>query len=288
MKYSICISLLALAVMTGSAFAEGSPLKNCVAAQQTVGWRLVWCDEFARNTLDSTIWRRCERGKSDWNNTMSGDPRLLFVTNGVLHLRALVNDRKDDTAPYITAGITSKDKFSFLYGKVQIRARFKNAQGAWPALWMMGVEKPWPANGEIDLMEHLNFDSIVYQTVHSEYTRLKQEASKHSATAEIARDDWNTYGCEWDAEKIVFTVNGKPTFTYPRMPEKGEKQWPFKQPFYFILSMQVGGKWVNRSGVTNPADYPAEMEIDWVRVYQSEKPSVIQKEKKIKVPDNKN
>lgn len=43
---------------------------------------------------------------------------------------------------------------------------------------------------------------------------------------------------------LVFTVNGKPTMTYPKVPEKGPEQWPFDQPFYFIFSMQVGGNWV--------------------------------------------
>jgi beta-glucanase (GH16 family) len=134
---------------------------------------------------------------------------------------------------------------------------------------MMGIDKGWPANGEIDLMEHLNFESKVHQTVHSVYTRaVKRGKPKRSGSAKINRDDWNTYGCEWDADKIVFTVNGKPTFTYPRVPEKGEKQWPFNQPFYFILSMQIGGKWVNGSGPTNPEHYPAWMQVDWVRVYQ--------------------
>ena len=52
------------------------------------------------------------------------------------------------------------------------------------------------------------------------------------------------------------------------MPEKGEAQWPYDQTFFFILSMQIGGKWVNGPGPTNPAHYPAGMEIDWVRVYR--------------------
>ena len=63
------------------------------------------------------------------------------------------------------------------------------------------------------------------------------------------------------------------THTYARVPAKGEKQWPFNQPFYFILSMQIGGNWVNGSGPTNPAHYPAGMEIDWVRVYSRKRPS---------------
>ena len=237
------------------------------------GWKLVWEEDFVGTTLDDTRWSRCERGKSDWNNTMSADPRLLSVADGVLHLRGIVNDQPEqDPVPYITAGVTSKGKFAFQYGKVEIRARFKSAQGAWPALWMLGAEKGWPANGEIDLMEHLNFDDKVYQTMHSLYTVKidKTNTPKKGGTAPIQRDDWNTYGCEWDADKVVLTVNGKPAHTYPRVPEKGEEQWPYNQPFYFILSMQVGGKWVNGSGPTNPDHYPAGMEIDWVRVYKRE------------------
>ncbi|HET6446926.1 MAG TPA: glycoside hydrolase family 16 protein [candidate division Zixibacteria bacterium] len=239
-------------------------------------WELVWEDDFAGGKLDQSNWTLCKRGNADWMNTMSDDPRLLKIEDGVLHLRGIVNDKKDkDPAPYLTAGVNSKGKFAFQYGKVQIQARFKSAQGAWPALWMLGAEKGWPANGEIDLMEHLNFEHKIYQTVHSEYTVKidKTNSPKKGGTAQIKRDDWNTYGCEWDANKIVFTVNGKPTHTYPRVPGKGEKQWPFNRPFYFVLSMQIGGNWVNGSGPTNPAHYPAGMEVDWVRVYSQKEPS---------------
>jgi beta-glucanase (GH16 family) len=239
-------------------------------------WELVWKDDFSKGELDDSTWTRCKRGKADWDNAMSDDTRLLKIENGVLHLRGIVNDKHDeDPAPYLTAGVTSKGKFAFQYGKVQIRARFKSAQGAWPALWMLGADKRWPACGEIDLMEHLNLDRKVYQTVHSEYTHGidKTNTPKKGGTAGIKRDDWNTYGCEWDASRIAFTVNGTFTHTYPRVPAKGEKQWPFDQPFYFILSMQIGGKWVNRSGPTDPAHYPAGMEVDWIRVYRRKGPA---------------
>ena len=135
---------------------------------------------------------------------------------------------------------------------------------------MMGTERGWRAKGEMDLMEHLNFDDYVYQTVHSEYTLKidKTNTPQRYVKADIQKDEWNTYGCELDADKIVFTTNGIPTHTYPRMPSKGEKQWAFDQPFYFILSMQIGGSWVNGSGPTNADHYPAGMEVDWIRVFQ--------------------
>lgn len=263
------MTMIALLLGISHPVIAQDPAKQDAAA--LVGWKLVWQDEFNGKAPDDKTWSRCKRETSDWNNTMSDDPRLVELKDGILRLHGIVNDRKDDKAPYLTAGLTSMGKYSFKYGKVQIRARFNSAQGAWPALWMMGEKGAWPANGEIDLMEHLNFDSMVYQTVHSEYThKLNGKEPAKSATTKINRDDWNTYGCEWNEDKIVFTVNGKPSLTYPKVSEKGEKQWPFNQPFYFILSMQIGGGWVNASGASNPAHYPVVMEVDWIRVYERE------------------
>jgi beta-glucanase (GH16 family) len=106
-------------------------------------WGLVWQDEFTDNNLDETKWTRCRRGRSNWNDTMSDDSHLLVINDGVLHLRGIENINKEsDPAPYLTAGVTSKGKYFFEYGKVQIRARFKSAQGAWPALWLMPETKP--------------------------------------------------------------------------------------------------------------------------------------------------
>lgn len=235
-------------------------------------WKMVWNDEFnVPKRIDTTKWSPCGRGTSDWNNTATDDPRCYEIRGGTLRLLGRVNDwKKDDPAEFLTGAIQSKGKFAFKYGRIEIRARFQSAKGAWPALWMLGEKGGWPGNGEIDLMEHLNHDDIVYQTVHSKHTHKPggKQSPQSGGTAKIKREEYNTYGAEWDADKIAFTVNGKPTHTYPRVPEKGTDQWPFDQPFYLILSMQIGGSWV---GKADPKDYPAWLEIDWVRVYSNGK-----------------
>ena len=136
------------------------------APSDLAGLKLVWSDEFNGKFIDKNKWSPCERGKSDWNNTMTRDPRCFKIGGGTLRLIGRVNpDTDKDPSPFLTGGITSKGKFTFHHGKIVIRARFKSARGAWPALWMLGIEGGWPNNGEIDLMEHLNFDNKVYQTV---------------------------------------------------------------------------------------------------------------------------
>ena len=233
------------------------------------GWDLFWSEEFDADRIDETRWSRCARGKADWSDTMSEDARLFEVGGGTIKLRGIVNpDTQADPAPFLTGGLTSAGKFSFLYGRIEIRARFQSAQGAWPALWMMREDRTGAESyGEFDLMEHLNFDTFIHQTLHSHHT-LKIDRTRtptNHITATIDRDGWNTYGAIWEPDRIVFTVNGQPTLTYPRVPEKGAAQWPYDSPFYLILSMQIGGKWV---GAADPANYPAQLEIDWVRVWR--------------------
>lgn len=231
------------------------------------GDKLVWQDEFDQGKLDATKWSPCPRGPSDWNRKMSNDPSLIELKDGLLRLHGVVNpDRKKDPSDYLTGGVTSSGKFQFLRGRLEVRARFKGAQGAWPAIWTLASGVHWPAGGEVDLMEHLNFDEFVYQTVHTPYT-LDPKTPKpvgNSQTAKVDRDAFNVYGLEWTEGRMQFLVNGKQTSAYLRDEAKGQGQWPFQVPMHIKLSMQIGGKWV---GEPNPLHYPAFMEIDWVRVY---------------------
>ena len=48
-----------------------------------------------------------------------------------------------------------------------------------------------------------------------------------------------------------------------------DEEWPFDGDFFLILNLAVGGGWGGLQGV-DPLDYPTSMEIDYVRVYQSE------------------
>lgn len=234
-------------------------------------WKMIWHDEFnKKGKIDEEKWSKIPRGGSDWNNYMSDDDRLYDVRKGKLILRGIVNDRLDrDTAEFITGGVYSRGKFALDYGKVEIRAKLPNATGCWPAFWMLpDVEnRVWPDGGEIDIMEHLNHDTIAYQTVHSYYTvKLGiKDNPKHFATAPIDKHGYNTYAVEKRPDKLIFSINGVTTLEYPRIETDEKGQYPFDTPYYVLLDMQLGGSWV---GKVDPAQLPVEMEIDWIRVYK--------------------
>lgn len=235
------------------------------------GWQLVWQDEFNGNTIDYTTWSHCDRGKADWANTQSADPRCYEMRNGCLVLKGIVNDNLEaDTAHYLTGGIWSKGKHAFDCGRIEVRAKLQGARGAWPAIWLLPFDTKkygWPNGGEIDIMERLNHDSIAYQTVHSYYTlNLKMDNEPpHYATGAIRPDDFNVYGVDIMPDSLVFHINGKRTFAYPRIATDKPGQFPFYIPQYLLIDMQLGGSWV---GAVDPKELPVEMEIDWVRHYQ--------------------
>lgn len=237
--------------------------------RNTKEWRLVWEDDFNNETgFDPAIWTKIPRGTSDWNNYMSDYDSCYAVHDGNLILRGLTNySLPNDTAPYLTGGLYTKDKMTFDNGLLEIRAKLQPATGAWPAIWMLAQGEKWPVGGEIDIMERLNADSIAYQTVHSYYTYTLgiKDNPKPGATGLIKPDDYNIYAVELSPDSLSFFINGTHTFSYPRIETDKEGQYPFDRPFYLLIDMQLGGSWV---GGVEPADLPVEMWVDWVRFYK--------------------
>ena len=230
-------------------------------------YTLVWEDDFNGTELDTAYWSRIPRGTSDWDRHMSALDTLYEVRGSNLILRGIYNTAyPSDTSRYLTGGVYTKNKKTITYGKVEIRAKLQGARGAWPAFWMVANDVPWPRGGEIDIMERLNNDTIVYQTIHSHYTHVLgiKDNPQHGGVNTIDTDGYNTYAVEILPDSLVLSVNGNHTLTYPRIETDKEGQFPFGVPYFLMLDMQIEGSWV---GKADPADYPVEQHIDWVRFY---------------------
>ncbi len=233
------------------------------------GWTLVWTEDFDGPEIDETVWSRVELGRSDWDNMMSLRPDLAFIEDGQLVLLGKVNDgSSSDTTAFVTGGLKSRGKKSFQLAKFEIKAKYNNVDGFWPALWLMpDCNLPEGEYAEIDIMEHLNSDDFAYQTVHSRYSLdVSRTEPKNHGTGPIKENDWNIYAAEVYRDSICTYINGEKTMTYPKVEGK-EHQFPWPDyPFYFILSNQLGGAWVGE--VKNPDQLPSELKVDWIKVYQ--------------------
>lgn len=246
-------------------------LPACQSGQKTNAWKLVWEENFDTPVLDTATWSKIPRWTPEWAKYMSDNEACYELSDGNLILKGLANpDRKADTAAYLTGGVYTKYKRAFHGGRLEVKARLHGATGAWPAIWLKPFEEadyPWPTGGEIDIMERLNYDSIVYQTVHSTYTHhlnLKKDPPQGS-TGKIDPDAYNIYAVEMYPDSVVFFINNKRNFAYPRIETDKEGQFPFDKPYYLLIDMQLGGGWV---GSIDPEDVPVQMEVDWVRYYR--------------------
>jgi beta-glucanase (GH16 family) len=243
------------------------------ASQQKKRWKLIWKEEFNHDGRpDESKWDFAPRKKANWACYCYNDTSTAVVSKGKLFLKGIVAGKSaNDTAQYQTGCIHTKGKFSFLYGKMEVRAKLPQGKGSWPAIWLMPEEAVyggWPHSGEIDVMEHLNYDTIFYQTLHSHYIDglNKKQHPQYTHTAPFIAGEFNVFGMEWSRDKIEFFINGKRTFTYPKLQNDTTRvQWPFDQKFYIILNQALGGSW---AGPIGNKDLPQQMEIDYVRVYQ--------------------
>lgn len=236
------------------------------------GQEIVFEDDFDNSTgfPDPDKWVLCQKSTSNWSRYLSESYDQAYTKDGSLFLTGEIVDGE-----YKTGGVETRGKFEFEHGVVECRARFvRMPLGGHTGIWMMPAPPAdkWPKSGEIDIMEHLNKDDVIYQTVHSWYAddMGHKEDPVAQKTVSINKEDWNIYGVEWTADKITYTVNGKPYLEYPNLGLSGEDgalQWPFNHPFYLILSQSLGGEGTWAGAIDN-SQLPAVFEIDWIRVTQ--------------------
>ena len=235
-------------------------------------WRLVFSDEFnSTGSFDATKWMYAPRQTSAWNKYLTSSPEYVYQDGANLVLKMDNAVIAGDNVPYHAGGIQSSTKFSVRYGKVEVRAKFKKGQGSWPAIWMM-PEIPvayggWPNSGEIDIMEHVNHENVVHNTIHNGAVTNASGGSTATRATPYNTTDFNLYGIIWSPSSIEFYVNNVLQYTYYKQPSATSAQWPFDKPFYLILNQSGGAGW---PGPITNADLPFDMQVDWVRVYKQE------------------
>ena len=241
----------------------------CVSSLSFGQYALVWADEFDDNELNLNKWSY-DLGQGDWG---WGNNELQFYTNnaaninvdtGYLHI--IAKSQLFAGANYTSAKIKTKDLYEFTYGRVEARIKIPYGQGMWPAFWMLGAnidDVSWPYCGEIDVMEHINNETVIHGTHH--YDNNGHVYSGNSVVCDAS--EFQTYSIEWSPNSIKWYLNGIMYFQTSIGSSAVSKE-EFHSPFYLILNLAVGGNWPgNPDGSTQ---FPATMVVDYVRVYQNE------------------
>ncbi|AOZ91800.1 glycoside hydrolase family 16 protein [Paenibacillus crassostreae] len=245
--------------------------------------KLIWEQDFLNSNTDLSAWNILlgndlldNNGNpicTGWGNGeqqfYTGHANNLYIDESGLNLCARLENIETDGRhfAYTSAGLNTKDHLSFCYGKLIVRAKLPVGHGLWPAIWLLPQHQaygPWPASGEIDIMEakgrlpHQIFGTLHYGKDWD--NKVTDEFSYQFENGTI--NEFHDYTLEWDANSIRWLVDGY-CFAERRL-QPGIM--PFDEPFYLVLNLAVGG-WFDNVPV-DEATLPAIMTVSGIWLYQ--------------------
>lgn len=286
-RHQTALCLLAAAVFVGGLpRAQAAPSADKAPEELPGGWKLEWHDEFNGSKLDTSKWK-CEEGVvRNHGSSQAYVKSCVRVRGGMLRLvsqaKKTANKVYDPeasqwpgnvkTQPYASGSVTTRGVRTFSApGRLEFRARIPKARGVWPAIWTMHENKyKWPANGEIDILEHISQEPDKVYSIFRWGVNGGNRESKVVRTTTIPRysADFHTYVLEWDEEMMRILIDDKEVgrvsisdADYPN----GDN--PLRTPCYIIMNTAIGGPgtWPESP---DPAQYPVTFLIDYVRFYK--------------------
>ena len=254
-----------------SSSAEAS-YSSWTAANSSSSSPYLWNDEFDGTAIDASKWT-FETGATGWGNNewqyYTNRSENAFVQDGVLHIRA--NKEDYEGAKYTSARMITKGKFSFTYGTIEARIALPTGNGIWPAFWLLGEnidDISWPACGEIDIIEAVNDENVVYGTNHWQYegghAQYGNSTKDYYGTSKVLDiTQFHNYKMVWNEKLIAMYVDD---FKYQEIAIENAADGleAFHKPQFFILNVAVAGNWPGFD--VDDAQFPNEMLVDYIRV----------------------
>ena len=284
------LTVQALATQAGD---KDSALTSKSFSPNIASGTLVWSDEFTNTSgvaaqPDPAVWSY-DTGNSGFGNheletycawgsstvpCSTVNPSAYVGTDNALHIKA----QQPSSGVYTSARLKSQGLFSFQYGRLEFRAQVPEAQGFWPALWLLGnniATVNWPACGEQDVLERVNAalnPDWNEGSVHGPgFTGGSGLGTKYNFPPPQAASGWHTYGMIWSKGSVEYYIDdpAKPyaTFTTASLNGLNGASWPFDggQSNFLLLNLAIGGDWPGAPDGSTP--FPSEIVVDYVRIY---------------------
>ena len=130
-----------------------------------------------------------------------------------------------------------------MHGTASARMKLTVGAGLWPAFWILGTG-PWPATGEIDVMEHVGETDWTSVAVHGPgYSGNTPLVAKPRMERESGPDAWHVYGVDWTSDAMVFWIDGREVYRATRAMVEKYGEWAFDNDKYLIVNMALGGNY---------------------------------------------
>ena len=297
-KFSVKFIVISYFAATFIGIFFGGCSKAGAADKAPEGWHLVWNDEFNGKQIDTTKWdfqlgTGSQYGLEGWGNNELQYYRKenAFIKDGNLVLEARKEDfggRAYTSARLRTVKDDGTELFTKTYGRIEARIKMPAGNGLWPAFWLLPATTDygtWASSGEIDILEAKGrLPNRVYGTVHFGQTWPGNKYSggmyKFKGTPDSGGtiESFHVYSLEWEPGLLRWLVDGNVYYETQQWWSLGAGESepypypaPFDKPFYILLNFALGG---NYDGGVAPNDisFPAQMLVDWVRVYDKDEP----------------
>lgn len=224
------------------------------------GWQQVLADDFTGTTLGkewTQLWGQAGGNPGGW-----WTPSHLVVSNGELQLQTY----SDPAQCLATWGCTATNNevsggvelaAPRTYGKYLVRMRAENGKGIAVGAMLLPSNGSWPP--EIDFVEDNGASprSTNYVTLHYGAQNTMVEANE-----KVNLSEWHTYGVEWTAGKLVYTLDGNAwaTMASSNVPS---------QPMDLVLQQEAWAcgtdAWEECPNASTPAK--VNFDVDWVVAY---------------------
>ena len=290
--FLVAANLTVKAIASAAGMSASSVTSRSFTANIPSG-TLVWSDEFSNATganarPNPQEWTYDTGGGGFGNQELenycawgsntapcsTASPSAFVGTDGYLHIVA------QQTSPgiYTSARLKTQGLFSFQYGRIEFRAQVPEAQGYWPAAWLLGNNVntvDWPACGEMDVLERIDAAKTPdwnEGSVHGTgFTGSAGLGTVYNFPAGQTAAAWHTFGMIWSPGSVAYYVDNpaQPYVTYANASLTGlaGAAWPFDagQSSFILLNMAIGGDWPGPPNSSTP--FPSQMLVDYVRIY---------------------
>ncbi len=227
---------------------------------------IVWQDEFDQPVgtgPDPAKWVY-DVGGNGWGNheletyTASRENSFVVADPDATDGKALViRAVRNATGGYTSARLKTHGKFAASFGRIEARLKLPRGQGIWPAFWMLADDigkVPWPACGEIDIMEMIGHKpGTLYGTLHGPGYSGQHGLTKSIVLPDgaIFADAYHVFAVDWRPDRIDWLLDGKIYHTVtPADLQPGTNGVFDRSPFFLLLNLAVGGLWPGNPDAT--------------------------------------
>lgn len=262
--------------------------QTAISQQIPSDYTLVWEEEFTKEGSVNQEYWNFEKGFVRNRELQWYQESNVNQKNGFLHFEGRREQVKNpnyeegsenwkksrEYAEYTSSSINTRGKFEYQYGVLEVRAKFDTSSGMWPAIWTLGVSKPWPANGEIDVLEYYQVEGTptilanaawAHETKRAAWDDAKIPFSKFLSEDSQWAEKFHVWKMDWNEEYIRIYLDdeliNEIVLSKTINPDGFN---PFHQPHYILLNLALG----SNGGDPSSTVFPKEYIVDYVRVYQ--------------------